>query len=481
LNIQAEAIVLSAAENTLAATGFLSRSEGSGNAGSITITTKELEVKAGGQIGASAFGSGHGGNIGITAETVAVDGVNSGGVRSAVVANTIGTAPDSGNSGNISIEAQTLKIENDAAMGTETCGPGHGGDIEVDVANMAMRSGGEIRTESEGEGPAGDVNITASEAISLSQISRNGLPTRIACDAASSGAAGRISLSTPQLTMRDSAMISAGTEGDGAGGNVTIDVDSLSLERGAKIETGTHGGAGRGGALAITAKDRISIAGADTGLYSISLGSGDGGDIEATTTHFSLGDGATVSAKSTGTGDAGEVRINATHKFLSSDSTVNTEAVAADGGDIGINSQHMVHLKNSTVSASVGGGPDTVGGNITIDPDYVILQNSKIIANAYEGRGGNIGITAGCFMADPGSIVDASSALGIDGIVDIRAPVSEVSGRLVPLRQDYLSALALLREPCMARLRGTRYSSFVIEGKDGLPLEPGDLLPSPVY
>ena len=42
-------------------------------------------------------------------------------------------------------------------------------------------------------------------------------------------------------------------------------------------------------------------------------------------------------------------------------------------------------------------------------------------------------------------------------------------------------ALALLREPCMARIQGGKYSSFVVGGRDGLPLEPGGLLPSPIF
>jgi large exoprotein involved in heme utilization and adhesion len=40
----------------------------------------------------------------------------------------------------------------------------------------------------------------------------------------------------------------------------------------------------------------------------------------------------------------------------------------------------------------------TTGGNITIDPQYVILNDSQIIANAYEGTGGNIRIIADVFF-----------------------------------------------------------------------------------
>ena len=179
-------------------------------------------------------------------------------------------------------------------------------------------------------------------------------------------------------------------------------------------------------------------------------------------------------------GDAGDIDIAATGSFISRNSKVSTSSENADGGNIKITAPYMVHLKESEITASVGGGASTVGGNISIDPQFVILDHSKIIANAYEGQGGNIQIVSNVFLADPFSVVDASSALGIDGTVDIRAPITELSGTLVPLGEDFISAFELLREPCMARIRGGKYSSFIVSGRDGLPIEPGRLLPSPM-
>jgi len=63
--------------------------------------------------------------------------------------------------------------------------------------------------------------------------------------------------------------------------------------------------------------------------------------------------------------------------------------------------------------------------------------------------------------------------------VDIQAPIQNVSGVLKPLPEEYSSADTLLREQCLARLRGGEYSSFVIGGRDGLPVEPGNLMPGP--
>ena len=83
-------------------------------------------------------------------------------------------------------------------------------------------------------------------------------------------------------------------------------------------------------------------------------------------------------------------------------------------------------------------------------------------------------------MADPASRIDASSALGISGTVDIQAPVTSLSGTLAPLPQAFVSAAALLPAQCAARAQGGRYSSLVLGGRDGLPADPGGVLPSPL-
>jgi hypothetical protein len=254
----------------------------------------------------------------------------------------------------------------------------------------------------------------------------------------------------------------------------------LSLSGGSFISSSTFDLTGGGGRVTIQADGDMSLSGMNSGVYSVSSGAGTGGDIRLKTGEIRLADGAQISASSRGTGDAGNIDIAASGSFIGRSSKVSTSSQNADGGNITITAPCMVYLKDSEITASVGGGAGTVGGNISIDPQFVILDHSQIIANAYEGQGGNIRIVSNVFLADPYSVVDASSALGIDGTVDIRAPITEISGTLVPLGENFVSAFELLREPCMARIRGGKYSSFIVRGRDGLPVEPGRLLPSPV-
>jgi large exoprotein involved in heme utilization and adhesion len=150
-------------------------------------------------------------------------------------------------------------------------------------------------------------------------------------------------------------------------------------------------------------------------------------------------------------GNAGNVRVTVRQSLLIQNSVVTTETMQADGGSITVRAQTMVRLRNSQMTATVRGGPQTRGGNITINPEFVILENSEIIANAVEGRGGNIQITAReAFLADPASRVDATALakMGIDGTVDIRAPVTNVSGTFAPCRRP-LAASSICCASCV--------------------------------
>ena len=70
--------------------------------------------------------------------------------------------------------------------------------------------------------------------------------------------------------------------------------------------------------------------------------------------------------------------------------------------------------------------------------------------------------------------------MGIQGTVDIRAPVTSLCGTLAPLPQAFVNVTALLPVRCAARFRGGHTSSVVLGGRDGLPADPGGVLPSPL-
>jgi hypothetical protein len=224
----------------------------------------------------------------------------------------------------------------------------------------------------------------------------------------------------------------------------------------------------------------VSISGQHSGLFSDARSSGVGGDITLQAREIRLTEGASISAISSGTGDAGRLTMTATERFRSDHSTVTTAAIQASGGTIALSAGSRIQLRDSALTTSVRGGAETVGGDLTMGAPVVIVEGSQILATAVEGHGGTIGIGAQIFLADPASLVSASSALGISGTVDIQAPVTTLSGTLAPLPQAFVSATALLPVGCAARFRGGHTSSLVLGWRGGLPADPSGVLPSPL-
>jgi large exoprotein involved in heme utilization and adhesion len=159
---------------------------------------------------------------------------------------------------------------------------------------------------------------------------------------------------------------------------------------------------------------------------------------------------------------------------------VTTEALHSSGGTIKITTtpSGAVQLINSTISASVQDGTGG-GGSVNIDPQFVILENSQIIAKSVFGPGGNINITTNLLLPDSVSVVSASSQFGQQGTVVIQSPISPAGGKIIPLGQKPLIATTLLGQRCAA-LAGGNVSSFTVAGRDALPAEPGSWIPSPL-
>jgi large exoprotein involved in heme utilization and adhesion len=263
----------------------------------------------------------------------------------------------------------------------------------------------------------------------------------------------------------------------------------LNLDSGGTINSGTTN-TGAGGNITINATNSISISGAITdgtpsGIYSRTVGqasdAGAGGNIALTSGQSAtISNGASISASSTGPGNTGNIQINAGQSFVATNSSVTTQANLAKGGIIKITTDPSgtVQLTNSTISASVLDGTGG-GGSVNIDPQFVILQNSQILAQAVQGPGGNISITTNLLLPDANSVVSASSQFGVNGTVTVQSPNAPASGHIQPLGKTPLQATSLLNQRC-ASLAGGEFSSFTVAGRDSLPTEPGSWLASPL-
>jgi large exoprotein involved in heme utilization and adhesion len=182
---------------------------------------------------------------------------------------------------------------------------------------------------------------------------------------------------------------------------------------------------------------------------------------------------SSIRSTSAASGDAGNIAIDAGRSLTMLRSAITTEANRADGGNILIKAVDLVRLTDSQITTSVGSGFGN-GGNITIDPTFVILDSSRIIANAFGGNGGNINITTDALVKSGDSVIEASSQLGVQGTIRISAPDSDLVGSLTPLTGGLFDPSQLLRASCSARAAAGG-NSFVGVGHGGLPERPGAL------
>ena len=150
--------------------------------------------------------------------------------------------------------------------------------------------------------------------------------------------------------------------------------------------------------------------------------------------------------------------------------------MVANGGSITLKVRDLVYLLSSEITTSVEGKTGN-GGNITIDPQLVVLNHSTIKAEAVGGNGGNITINAGEFIPSADSVVSASSQLGISGTVVISGPRVDVNGALVVLSSELRSAAEVLRHSYAAQAAQPQ-SSLVEAGRGSLPQDPDTTLPA---
>jgi hypothetical protein len=301
------------------------------------------------------------------------------------------------------------------------------------------------------------------------------------------GPAGRVAIDARRLEVSDGALIGVPSEAAAPGGRqsgaITITVGTLALDGAAGISATSFGA--DPGAVIVNATDRVVIS--DQGrLASAAGGIGPGGRIAITAPTLVVIDGGLITARSVGEGEAGAIRIQARDRLIVDEGTISTDSVSAGGGQIEIRVRSVIDLLDSAVTTSVQGGVDPTAGNILIDPKVLVIDGSRIEADAGEGSGGlvmlvadNILVPGGDFGAllERGDISASGGDPTRDGRVVVDAPEINLAGDLVVLQTPLLDAAALLGEPCALR-RDVGASSFVAAGRGGLPASPGAPLPS---
>lgn len=348
---------------------------------------------------------------------------------------------------------------------TSLAGDGRGGAIAIKASQVRLDNGTTVRTTTAGENP---FNNAGSVAVNANTIELLG-GTSIQTNSIRFGAAAPVTLEGPtpgafaqSIRLSGGSTINTSMQSVRAptttiAGNITLKANQVQLDTGAALRAQTGGTA-------------------DAGNISIVAGA------------LSLATGARISTDSTMTnppfdgipGDAGNISLTSSSDITVRNSSITSQATQASGGNIKLTAPNIIRIVDSTISSSVQGQAGSNGGNISIDPLFVIIQNSNLLANASAGAGGNITVFAsGAVLIDPNSQLNATAGpAGVSGSVNINTPVQVLGGALVPLKIAYTQA-GLSGDRCAADPKG-QFSSFVQTGRDGVPQVPGALSPSPL-
>ena len=405
------------------------------------------------------------------------------------------------------------------------------GPIRLLGRQILMTDGAQILAFTQGESAGDSVTLDASDSISIVGL----LPGAISAISFGGGSAGAINIKTQRLQVLDGAQIISATlgnspagqpagqinieaadtveiagqgnapddifsgffsvtEGEGQAGNIFINTRRLILrDRGVLTTESTPVFSpeeeqffvppGAGGNLSIVASEAIEIRG-ESLVTTATQGSSDAGNLILTTGELSVQDRSQISTETFGSGDAGNIEIQARSVLLGDRAQIEAITTTSEGGDITMQvSDFVVLRRDSRISTEAGtaeaGGN---GGDITLDvPDGFVIalpdENSDINANAFEGDGGNISITARnllgiTFRPDvlgtPQSDITASSRFGNSGSVTINElnPNSPQTDAVLPADTAAPPLAAGCRTP------GTQTSHFVSTGRGGLPANP---------
>lgn len=493
--------------------GIFTDTQGTGTGGDIFVNAGLVTLQNGGMLEASTSGTNNGGDIQVDATSInlltgafinTISFLSDGSAGNITLKATQQiTAIDAflnsdavggtGLGGNILLRAPTVEV-NGGVLSAATSGIGHAGNILLEgqqislgASPIAIVQGADLFAGTSGSGHGGTVTIRGldgpssyADNVTISGVS--GLHTFTFSD----GDAGDITIKAAQFTLTDpGSRLSADSFGAGSAGTITITAtDSATISNLARLstDTGEFGGTGNAGQISVSAPTVMIENGGS--ISTNTTGEGTGGNINILAGQsVTMTNGSSISANSTGIGNAGNIDINAGQNFVATNSSVTTQANLASGGAIKITTtpSGTVELINSLISASVLNGAGG-GGSVNIDPLYVLMQNSQILAQAVRGPGGNIIINitnGGLFLPDANSVISASSQFGTNGTVTIQSPNAPVSGQIQPLGKSPLPATSLLNQRCAALASG-EFSSFTVAGRDSLPTEPGSWLASPL-
>jgi filamentous hemagglutinin family protein len=213
--------------------GLFTRTSNFGAAGNIKIFDTELvKIKDGGQISASTFGQGQGGDIQVNADTLEILGISSNGQFVSAIGSETTGANSSADAGDVTLTARNLNIRDRGLISTRSFNQGKAGNININVDKTLNLTNGNILTFSR-QSSGGSVNVNAED---IRLFGDSNISTSVVSGA---GGGGDIKLTADSILAFDDSDIFAFAQ-DGKGGNITFDTPAFFGENYRPATPGTN-------------------------------------------------------------------------------------------------------------------------------------------------------------------------------------------------------------------------------------------------
>jgi len=348
----------------------------SGNAGDITINTEQLEITSGGQIATRTFTSGDAGSLTINAkQSLTIRGNNF--FETGIFAGTEGSGNAgklSINTHNLALYSGEIRSDSGRQSFTSPDTLGDAGSIAINAKNLNIESGGGITSTSYGNGDGGQININISDKLlisGLSNLSNNPEQAETeqffqetgidATNYGNNNQPSNIFIQAGTVVLQNGASIYSQSLNQSAAGSINlIAAKDVIIKSGSLINTEANT---IGGTIAIQAGDIIHIK--DSNIIATSHGDNrhhNSGNLSLNSGQIVVLDNATLEARAFA-GNGGNIRIHTDH-FIKND---RTQLDASS--DLGI--QGEVELE--TITTDINGL--TTSPKLTLPKQPVLLEN----------------------------------------------------------------------------------------------------------
>lgn len=289
--------------NEGSASGLLASTQGSGNAGDLKISTGRLIVQDGAQVSADTLDTGRAGSLEVNAsDSVQVIGTSADGqnrsqlffdssgagdagkltitTRNLIVqdggqvsATTSAVTSDAGQGGIIAVKASESVLVSGtngqfaSRLYFDSLGAGNARGISIKTGRLDVQNGGQVTVSGSGSGSAGDLQITA-DSIFLDNQGK--------LQATNTSGAGSIRINTGELTVQNGSQVTVSGTGSGVSGNLEVKADSIFMNNQSNLKATTE--SGEGGNIRLQVGDTVWLR-HSSNILTEAGGIGNGGNI----------------------------------------------------------------------------------------------------------------------------------------------------------------------------------------------------------